>query len=79
MPEALRRVRAADAVSERMSMTGQPLEPVRPHLAAAQRDGDISAEQVDIIERELAKVSGPGFGPAVASRRNDVESASAHD
>ena len=62
--EAGRRVRAAEALSGRMSMTGQPLAPVRPHLAAAQRDGDVSAEQVDIVERGLAKVSGPGFDPA---------------
>ena len=62
--EAGRRVRAADAVSPRMSMTGQPLEAVRPHLAAAQRDGEVSPEQVDIVERALAKVSGPGFDPA---------------
>ena len=58
--EAGRRVRAADALTERMSMTGQPLEPVRPHLAAAQRDGEVSPEQVDIVERALAKVSGSG-------------------
>ena len=37
---------------------------MRPYLAAAQRDGDVSAEQVDIVERGLAKVSGPGFDPA---------------
>ena len=44
-------------------MTGQPLAPVRPHLAAAQRDGDVSPEQVDIVERALAKVTGAGFDP----------------
>ena len=62
--EANRRVRAAEALTERMSMTGQPLEPVRPHLAAAQRDGEISAEQVDLVERALAKVDRVGFDPA---------------
>jgi hypothetical protein len=46
VPEAARRVRAAEAVGERMSMTGEPLSPVRPLLAAAQRDGEISAEAV---------------------------------
>jgi hypothetical protein len=61
--EAARRVRAAEALPQRMSMTGQPMDPVRPHLAAAQRDGDISAEQVDIVERALAKVDGAGFDP----------------
>jgi len=62
--EAARRVRAAEAVGERVSMTGQPLPPVRPHLAAAQRDGAVSTEQVDIVTRALAKVDGAGFDPA---------------
>lgn len=62
--EAVRRIRAADAVAERVSMLGERLEPVRPHLAQAQRAGEVSPEQVDIIERALDKVSGPGFDPA---------------
>ena len=62
--EAVRRIRAADAVAERVSMFGERLEPIRPHLAEAQRAGDVSPEQVDIIERALGKVSGPGFDPA---------------
>jgi hypothetical protein len=62
--DALRRVRAADAVSERTSMTGQPLPPIRPLLAVAQRDGDVSPEQVDIVARALARVDGGGFDPA---------------
>ena len=61
--EAGRRVRAADVLTERSSMTGQPLAPVRPYLAAAQRDGEVSAEQVDIVERALAKVGRVGFDP----------------
>ncbi|HZA74435.1 MAG TPA: DUF222 domain-containing protein [Propionibacteriaceae bacterium] len=61
--EASRRVRAAEALTERMSMTGEPLAPVRPHLAAAQRDGEISPEQVDVVERALAKVDRVGFDP----------------
>src|SRR3712207_5947248 len=36
IPEATRRVRAAEALAERMSLTGQPLPPVRPHLAGSQ-------------------------------------------
>ena len=44
-------------------MTGQPLDPVRPHLAAAQRDGEICPEQVDVVERALAKVDRVGFDP----------------
>ena len=33
--EAAGRVRAAETLSERMCMTGEPLEPIRPHLAEA--------------------------------------------
>ena len=64
VPEANRRVRAADAVAERVSMLGEGLGPVRPHLAAAQRAGQVSPEQLDVVERALAKVSGRGFDPA---------------
>ena len=52
--EASRRVRAAAALGERTSMLGQPLPPVRPHLAAAQQAGRVEPEQVSIIERALA-------------------------
>ena len=62
--EAARRIRAADAVGDRTSMLGESLPPTRTHLAAAQRDGEITAEQVAIIERALAKVDHRGFDPA---------------
>jgi Domain of unknown function (DUF222) len=62
--EASRRVRAAAAVGDRQSMLGEPLTPIRPHLAAAQRTGEISAEQVAIVERALATVDHRGFDPA---------------
>ena len=51
--EAARRVRASAAVGDRVSMCGEPLPPVRPVLAAAQRTGQVSVEQVSIIERGL--------------------------
>jgi len=44
--EASRRVRAAEAVGERVTMTGETLPPLRPALAAVQRDGLASPEQV---------------------------------
>lgn len=61
--EAAQRVRAAETLAERVSMSGQPLPPVRPHLAAAQRTGDVSSEQADIVTRALAKVDRVGFDP----------------
>jgi len=62
--EAARRVRAAEHVGDRVSMLGQPLAPRWPVLAAAQRDGAVSTEQVNLIERALAKVDRRGFDPA---------------
>jgi hypothetical protein len=59
--EAARRVRAAAAVGPRTTMLGEALEPVRPHLAAAQRSGEVSAEKVAIVERALSKVDHRGF------------------
>ncbi len=37
-------------------MTGEPLGPVRPHLAAAQAEGGVSPEQVAVIDTALRKV-----------------------
>jgi hypothetical protein len=65
--EASRRVGAAEAVGSRTSMLGQPLDPVRPVLAAAQRAGEINPEQVSIIERALVRVDRPGFDPAAVA------------
>ena len=62
--EAAQRVRAAETLADRMSMTGQPLAPVRPHLAAPQRAGKVSPEQADIVTRALATVDRAGFDPA---------------
>lgn len=62
--EASRRVAAAQACGERVSMQGEVLTPVRPQLAAAQRDGTVSPEQVHIIAAALAKVDRPGLDAA---------------
>jgi hypothetical protein len=58
--EAARRVAAAEACGERVSMLGEVLSPRRPELAAAQRHGSVSPEQVAIIERALGKVDRQG-------------------
>jgi hypothetical protein len=70
--EASRRVRAAAAVGERTSMLGQPLPPVRAQLSAAQRTGEVSPEQVAIIERALSKVDHRGFDPADLDEGEDL-------
>ena len=54
--EAASRVRAADAVGRQVSMLGQPLAPARPTLAAAQRAGQVSPDQVAIVERALTEL-----------------------
>lgn len=61
--EAGRRVRAAERLSPRVSMSGVPSGPARPVLAAAQRGGGVSSEQVQVILRGMAKVDRPGFDP----------------
>ena len=67
--EAASRVRAAAAVGPRMSMLGEQLEPSRPQLAALQRQGTVTAEKVQIVERAMHKLSRPGLNP------QDVETA----
>jgi len=54
--ESARRVKAAEHLADRTSMTGETLEPIRPHLAAAQRDGLVTPEQVTLIDTALRKV-----------------------
>ena len=54
--EAIRRVKAAEHLADRTSMTGEPLAPIRPHLATAQRDGLITPDQVTLIDTALRKV-----------------------
>jgi hypothetical protein len=62
--EAHRRVKAAAAVGPRHSMLGEALEPTRPLLAAAQRTGEVTPDQLHLIQRALASVDRPGFDPA---------------
>ncbi len=62
--EARRRVRSAEQLGDRRSMTGEPLTPIRPHLAAAQRTGEITPEQVAIIDQALRGLDRRGFDPA---------------
>ena len=58
--EAARRVRAAEAVGARTSMLGQPLEPVRPQLAAAQRTGESAPSRWRSSNGRWPGWTGPG-------------------
>ena len=62
--EAGRRIRAAEHLGPRRSMTGESLGAWRPHLAEAQRRGEITPEQIGVIDTELRKVDCRGFDPA---------------
>ena len=62
--EASRRVKAAEQLGDRQSMTGEPLGPWRPWLAEAQRRGEVTTEQVAVIDTALRRVDGRGVDPA---------------
>ena len=57
--EAHRRIHEARDLGPRCAGTGEALEPVLSYTAAAQRRGDIGAEQVRIIGRFVDQL--PGF------------------
>ena len=76
--EAARRVRAAEAVGPRTSVLGRPLSPVRPCLAAAQAAGEVSPEQVAIVERAIGSVDRRGFDPADVAAGEALLTSHAH-
>jgi hypothetical protein len=57
--EANRRIREAEDLGPRTTITGEPLEPVLTNTAAAQHRGKIGAEHVRIIQKFFEKL--PGF------------------
>jgi Domain of unknown function (DUF222)/HNH endonuclease len=61
--EAAARVRAAAAVGLRISELGEAVVPVLPHLAAAQRVGQVSTEHVQIVVRAMQKLDRPDLCP----------------
>jgi hypothetical protein len=61
--EAAARVRAAAALSPRISIEGEAMEPVLPRLAAAQRAGAVTTEQVQIVARAMQKLTRPDLNP----------------
>ncbi|MHA3701646.1 DUF222 domain-containing protein [Jatrophihabitans sp. YIM 134969] len=51
--EAKRRVRTANGCAPRVTLTGEPLPPLRPHVAAAQTAGLITADHAHTIDRAV--------------------------
>ena len=66
--EAAARIRAAAALTRRVSTEGEAVGPVLPHLAAAQRAGLVGTEQVQVVARAMQKLDRPDLDPiAVAA------------
>jgi Domain of unknown function (DUF222)/HNH endonuclease len=61
--EAAARVRAAATLGPRVSTEDEAEGPVLPHLAAAQRAGAVTIEQVQIVARAMQKLSRPDLNP----------------
>jgi hypothetical protein len=61
--EAAARVRAAAALSSHVSAAGEADGPLLPHLAAAQRAGQVNTEQVQIVARTIQKLDRPDLNP----------------
>ena len=59
--EAASRVRAAAALSPRISMLGERLEAQLPKVAALQAGGVVTVEKVTIVERAMATLARPGL------------------
>ena len=68
--EAGRRLQDAAELAPQRALSGEPLDPVLPYTAAAQRLGMITAEHVGIIRKTMTKM--PGW--ADASQRARLES-----
>ena len=73
--EAHRRVKAAEHLAERHTMTGEPLGAFRPELADAQADGVVTPEQVGLIDTALRKVDHCDPAAVAAGEKLLVEAA----
>lgn len=77
--EATRRVKEADDLSPRTTLTGGPLEPRLPETAAAQARGDINVEHVTIIRDCIRKASKYVDAAARDEIDHDLAHAAAHN
>ena len=70
-PEANRRLTEAALLAPRQSMTGAPLPPVLEATAAAQADGRITPEHVEVIRKAVNKL--PGFVDAATAEQFEAD------
>ncbi len=69
--DARARVRAAAVCGPRRAFTGEPLEPVQPHTAAAVYAGTIGAEHTRIITKFLGRIP-TALGPGVVAQAEEA-------
>ena len=69
--EANRRLTEAALLAPRQSMTGEPLPPALPATAAAQADGKITPEHVEVIRKAVKKL--PGFVDAATAEQFEAD------
>ena len=74
--EASRRLGEAAELAARASLTGQPLAPLRPAVAAAQAAGLITGEHVGVIRAALTRLPALGRHPHRRSRSRSTWCAS---
>ncbi|HET6877626.1 MAG TPA: DUF222 domain-containing protein, partial [Jatrophihabitans sp.] len=73
------RVKRADELGPRRTVTGEPLPPLFPQVATALAAGAISAEHADTIRRQLAELDHiPGLDPAALDIAEKVLVEAAH-
>ena len=60
-------------------MLGEHLEPQLPKLAALQRQGAVSVEKVQIVERAMHKLIRPGLDPAAVETAERLHEPTLHN
>ncbi|UXA09246.1 HNH endonuclease [Mycobacterium sp. SMC-2] len=76
--EASRRVKEATDLGPRHGLTGEPLEPILPATAAAQREGKLGGGQVAVIRRFFHHLPGSVDAATRAAVEADLAGAGTH-
>ncbi|QEM47760.1 HNH endonuclease signature motif containing protein [Mycolicibacterium grossiae] len=71
-PEAGRRLRDAALLGPRRALTGDPLEPVLARTAAAQADGVLNPEHVEVIRKTMTRLPAAVDAPTRTAAETDL-------